>query len=189
MTEVTIVPYPTDLQVGGVRLRAYRDADADPLRVAIQESVQTVGRWQDWCTATFSTDQATDWIAHCKRAWLLGDHFELVIVSTDTDAILGGIGVNQVNPEHNIANLGYWVRQSQQDRGIATRAARLATRFGFAMLGLSRIEIVAALENLPSRRIAEKTGARLEGTARKRLRLKGEHLDAAVYGLVFEDLV
>jgi ribosomal-protein-serine acetyltransferase len=189
MNEATILPYPVDLQAGGVRLRPYRDTDAAPLCVAIQESVQTVGRWQDWCTTAFSTEQAAGWIAHCKRSWLLGEHFELAIVATDTDAILGGIGVNQVNHEHNMANLGYWVRQSQQDRGIATLATRLATRFGFAMVALSRIEIVVALENMASRRIAEKTGARLEGVARKRLRLQGEHLDAAVYGLVFEDLV
>jgi RimJ/RimL family protein N-acetyltransferase len=84
--------------------------------------------------------------------------------------------------------MGYWVRASRERRGIGSAAARLASRFAFTELGLARIEIVALPDNVASRRVAEKIGARLECVARNRLQFRGEPRDAAVYSLVPGDL-
>ena len=40
---------------------------------------------------------------------------------------------------------------------------RLLTQFAFEDLGLRRLELLIAVENLASRRVAEKVGATLEG--------------------------
>jgi len=53
---------------------------------------------------------------------------------------------------------------------------------------LLRIEIVAAVDNIPSQRVAEKAGARREGVLRNRLFINGESLDAVLFSLVPEDL-
>jgi RimJ/RimL family protein N-acetyltransferase len=87
-----------------------------------------------------------------------------------------------------MANLGYWVRTSATGHGVATTATRLAARFGFEELGMQRIEIVAALDNIPSQRVAEKSGAKREGVLRRRLLIRGESLDAVLFSLVPEDL-
>jgi Acetyltransferases, including N-acetylases of ribosomal proteins len=70
---------------------------------------------------------------------------------------------------------------------IASTAARLASSYAFADLGLVRIEIVVLPGNAGSRRVAEKIGARFESIARSRLQFKGETRDAAVYSLVRDD--
>jgi RimJ/RimL family protein N-acetyltransferase len=62
-----------------------------------------------------------------------------------------------------VAHVGYWVRTGQTGQGIATAAVRLIARFGFEDLGLQRLELLVAVENLASRRVAEKAGARFEG--------------------------
>jgi RimJ/RimL family protein N-acetyltransferase len=180
----TVVPYPVDLSFDGVRLRPYRDADAPALLEAVRESIATVGHWLPWCNERFSLESANEWIAYCKRSWLLGDHYEFAIVDSANEAFLGGIGINERNREHRFANLGYWIRERRQGEGIATQAVQLATGFGFGAIGLSRIEIVAAEGNLPSRRLAEKVGARYETTARNRLVLHEVPVDAAVYSLI-----
>jgi RimJ/RimL family protein N-acetyltransferase len=41
----------------------------------------------------------------------------------------GGIAINQINREHEFGNIGYWVRQSRQRRGIALRAVPGNRRF------------------------------------------------------------
>ena len=92
--------------------------------------------------------------------------------------------MNQFNHVHNFANLGYWVRESRQGRGIALEAVSLVSEFGFRVLGLTRIEIVVAEANLPRRRVAEKAGAHFEGIARKRILLRDQAIDAAMYSLV-----
>ena len=57
------------------------------------------------------------------------------------------------------ANLSYWVRASERGRGFAGRAVRLMARFAFEELGLQRLEILIAVDNAASQRVAEKAGA------------------------------
>ena len=87
---------------------------------------------------------------------------------------------------HNVGNIGYWVRQSRQNQGIATRALRAIAQFGFAQLKLTRLEIVAAETNVPSRRVADKVGAVFECVARNRILVHGRPQAAAVYSPVPE---
>jgi RimJ/RimL family protein N-acetyltransferase len=87
-----------------------------------------------------------------------------------------------------MANLGYWVRQSRQEQGVATAAVRLLARHALRATDLRRLEIVIAADNHASRRVAERAGAHLEGVARHRLMLRGEPVDAAIYSLIARDL-
>ncbi len=98
------------------------------------------------------------------------------------------MGLNFFNRVHQMANLGYWVRTSAVGRGTATLAACLVARFGFAQLGLHRIEILAAVDNIASQRVAEKVGAVREGVLRKRLLINGESHDAVMLSLLPEDV-
>jgi ribosomal-protein-serine acetyltransferase len=86
------------------------------------------------------------------------------------------------------ANLGYWVRTSAQRRGVGSAAVRLVARYGFSELRLGRVEIVTDVENVASRRTAERAGARFEGVCRNRLKEWDRFNDAALYGLVPADL-
>jgi ribosomal-protein-serine acetyltransferase len=85
---------------------------------------------------------------------------------------------------HRFANLGYWIRTSRTREGAAREAIRLLVDFGFATLGLVRIEIVVAVGNISSQRAAEKTGAYREGLLRNRITHRREALDAYMFSLV-----
>jgi RimJ/RimL family protein N-acetyltransferase len=182
------VPYPHDLTDGVLSLRAHRMSDAPLLAEAVRESVATVGRWQDWCTASYDDASATNWIELCRQTWLLGDGFEMLIVDANTDAILGGMGVNHLNREQRFANLGYWVRESAQGTGIAGHCGRLAARFAFETVGVARLEIVAAHDNVASRKTAERIGGKFEGILRNRLVVNDTSVDAAMYSLIPDDI-
>jgi RimJ/RimL family protein N-acetyltransferase len=174
----------TELTGGGLRLRPYRSEDASPLLAAVRESIESVGRWLPWCHAGYAAHDAEAWIAHCGENWRSGEHFAFAAFDTESGEFLGGLGLNQRNRLHNFMNLGYWVRASRQRHGVAVRAAHLVATFGFEQLGLTRIEIVAEIENLASRRVAEVLGASHEGTARNRIVARGQPIHAAVYSLV-----
>jgi RimJ/RimL family protein N-acetyltransferase len=178
------IPYPHDLSDGTVVLRPHRMIDAPALAEAVRESVDTVGRWQDWCHAGYGDADAAAWIGICRQHWLTGEGNEFLVFDAQSDRLLGGMGVNHLNYEHRFANLGYWVRQSAQGKGIATRAGALAARFALEVMQVSRLEIVAAHDNQPSRRTAERIGGVFEGILRNRLVLKGMAVDAAMYALV-----
>jgi RimJ/RimL family protein N-acetyltransferase len=65
----------------------------------------------------------------------------------------------------------------------------LTARFGLRVLGLQRIEILAAVGNKASQRVAEKAGAKKEGLLRKRLSIRGQAHDAVMYSLIASDLI
>ena len=101
--------------------------------------------------------------------------------------LLGGCGLNHIDRSWNLANLVYWVRTSQTRKGIATRATRLLARFGCEVLELDRIEIVVAVGNEPSLRVAQKAGARREGVLRNRLHINGIGVEAVMHSLIPAD--
>ena len=79
------------------------------------------------------------------------------------------------------------MRSSATGRGIATRAARLAAEFGVRWVNLLRAEIVVAVGNKPSLRVAEKCGAKREGVLRNRLIVRERVLDAVMHSLTPQD--
>jgi ribosomal-protein-serine acetyltransferase len=170
-----------------ILLRAYCEADAEHLYTAVRESIPEVSRWLPWCHDNYSIEESRQFIASRQLASQGDEWYSFAVFEKSTGTFVGGVGLNFINRVHQFANLGYWVRTSVTGRGFATRATRLAARFGFAQLGFRRIEIVAAVNNVASQRVAEKAGAIREGVARKRLLIHGESHDAVLYSLVPAD--
>ena len=172
---------------GVIRLRRYRDDDVDAIYEAARESIAEIAPWMPWCHADYSREEAEQWVDAQPEAWGRGDH-ALVIEEVGTSRVLGSTGINKIDPAHRNGNLGYWVRTSEAGRGVATRATILVARWAFTDLELIRVEIVAAVDNRASRRVAEKVGAIFEGVRRHGLSLHRAGVDAAVYSLIRSDL-
>jgi ribosomal-protein-serine acetyltransferase len=177
----------TELTDGRILLRPYSAEDIDALYLAVRESLAELSLWMPWAHSDYTKDESSAFIMSRDEARAKEEEYGFGVFDAQTLEYLGGIGINHIIREYRYANLGYWVRTGRTGRGIASGAARLLARFGLEELGLSRIEIVAAVSNLASRRAAEKAGAVLEGILRKRLWLRDQPHDAALYSLVAED--
>lgn len=182
------VPLTLQLAGPGFYLRPWQEHDAPALADAARESVANVGRWLPWCSATYGLPDAVQWIEYCRNTWQQGDQYAFAIFD-ESEQLLGSVDLKSHDRRQPCANVGYWMRESQQRRGICTRAVALLAAFGFERLGLQRLEILAAEQNLASRCVAEKSGAQFEGIARRRLQVHGEALDAAVYSLIPGDRI
>ncbi|WP_408611873.1 GNAT family N-acetyltransferase [Chitiniphilus purpureus] len=165
-------------------LRPFEKSDVESFVAAVRESVSTVGAWMPWCTRTYSPDEAKTWFDLCAYNIAANVAYDVGMFCVNGGLLLGGVSINQLNRQHNFGNIGYWVRQSQQKKGYASRAVSAIASFGFMELKLTRLEIVAAVNNVPSRRVAEKVKASFECIARNRLIIFGKPCDAAVYSLV-----
>jgi ribosomal-protein-serine acetyltransferase len=167
-----------------VKIRCYDPMDVALLFQAARESATEVSRWLPWCHPDYSMEESLEWILKCQRLWGDGLEYHFVVFDRLTETLVGGVGLNQLDPVNRLANLGYWVRTAWTGRGVATAAARLAARFGFEELGLIRLEITVALGNTASQRVAEKVGGACEGLLRKRLFINGQSEDALIYSLL-----
>jgi ribosomal-protein-serine acetyltransferase len=158
-------------------------SDVPAVYAAVDESRAELRPWMPWCTSTYDEAAVAAYVENSALDRQVARAFEFGIFDAD-GTFVGNCGLNSVNAENRFANLGYWVRTSHTRRGFATAAVRELARWGFSNTPLDRFEIIAAIENVASQRVAERAGALREGTLRNRLLLGGHSHDAAVYSIV-----
>lgn len=183
-----MAPDHVQLLSDSLLIRAPREGDAPALFEAARESVGEVGRWLPWCHAGYQPEDSAAWVITGRSAWLGDESYPMFIFDRQTGQLVGGTGINEIDRLRRRANLGYWVRSSRMRHGIATTSTQMVARWGFDVLGLQRIEIVAASGNTASQRVATKVGALREGLCRNRLRVHDVPTDAWIYSLVPSDV-
>ncbi len=168
-------------------LRKFEIGFTELLFQAAFESRREIVYWMPWCHENYSVKDSEDFIRKSIENWEDKTQFAFAIFDPQNNEFLGGTGLNQPNIINKFYNLGYWVRVSAQNRGIASEAARLLAKTAFEDLEINRIEILVAVENIPSQKAAEKAGAMREGVLRKRLVIGGRIHDGVMFSFVKED--
>jgi RimJ/RimL family protein N-acetyltransferase len=143
--------------------------------------------WMPWCHEDYSIEESKSFIEKVKENWETQTIFGYAIFDAETNEFSGGIGLNQPNKINKFYNLGYWVRVSKQNQGFASEATRLLAKTAFEELTINRLEILIAVENIPSQKAAEKAGAFREGVLRKRLVISERIHDAVIFSFIRED--
>jgi RimJ/RimL family protein N-acetyltransferase len=182
-----MIPSNTSLTDGVITLRPVTLDDAPVLVEAVRESIPEIMPWMDWCAPAYNQEIARPWLSFLPAAWKAGTEYAMTITDAQTGTFLGASGLNHINHQYRLANLGYWVRTSATGCGIATRAVRLVAEFGIQQVGLLRAEIVVAVDNNPSLRVAQKAGAKREGVLRNRLIVRKKIMDAVMHALIPQD--
>jgi ribosomal-protein-serine acetyltransferase len=167
-------------------IRPYRLEDIDAVYAMADESREHVARWMEWMTQDYSRDHAAKWVEFAIASWEREEAYEHVIVD-EVGNLVGSCGLNHLNRQYGICNLGYWVRASRLGEGAARQAALLLRDFGFGTVGLRRLEIVVAIGNEFSRRVALSTGAVDEGIQRMRIKIGDVSHDAHMHALLNPD--
>lgn len=113
-----------------------------------------------------------------------GEQLELAVVDAGGDAtVLGGVALYDVDLAARRASIGYWLAADARGRGVATCAVGLLAGWGFAELGLARLELTCGPDNVASQRVAERCGFTREALLRSHMPFKGGLRDTVVYGL------
>ena len=171
----------TQLIDGELFLRPFQPRDSNALYCAVNESLKELKPWMSWATDTYTELTAREYITISRARWEEGTFYAFAV--TRADELLGVCTLSSIHPIYHFCNLGYWVRTTYHGQGIAGRAAKLVARFGFENLGLIRAEIVIAVGNAASLRVAEKIGAHDEGILLNRMVIGKTILDAHMYSL------
>lgn len=165
-------------------LRKFETSDIEQFVEAVRESEKTVGSWLPWWKTNYHRDDAALWFRCCDEKITARSAFDIGIFDKEGGLLLGSVAINGIDAANRIGSLGYWVRESQQGNGYCTEAVGRISEFGFDDLDLSRLEIVVLVDNIASRRVAEKCGAKLECIAENRIMYQGRPSAAAVYSLL-----
>lgn len=160
-----------------VALRLWRADDAEAI-VACIDGDPEISRWLDVVPQPYTLDDA--------RAYLAGlGEQAFAITDAAGGRVLGAIGVRW-NETGDVGEIGYWLRADARGAGLGTRALVLISRWALARDGVARLQLRADVENIASRRVAEKASYTLEGVLRSahwNARI-GRRQDWALYSLL-----
>ena len=170
-----------------VRIRRSEMDDAERIFAAVQASMPELTRWMPWAYPGYTLEDTRMWIDLGREGWEKGTQYSFIAVDVATGEVVGDCSISQINRLNSFANLGYWVRSTATGQGLGSALARRVARFGIEALQLNRLEILSALGNRASQRVAEKAGATREGVLRSRLVLGEEILDAVMFSLTARD--
>ena len=99
--------------------------------------------------------------------------------------LAGSVSVVRIDERSEWAELGYCLGFDFWGKGIMTEAAGAVIDFLFEEVGVNRVEIVHAVKNPASGRVAKKCGLTKEGTKREAFKSAwGEFLDLSHWGIL-----
>ncbi|QEL54412.1 GNAT family N-acetyltransferase [Chromobacterium paludis] len=101
--------------------------------------------------------------------------------------IAGSCSLHGVSQAHRSARVGYWLADHHVGRGVMRRAMEQLLEHAFHEMGLHRVELGCAPENIRSCKVAESLGFRLEGELRDAQWLNGRFWNMRCYGLLAEE--
>ncbi|MEU0425570.1 GNAT family N-acetyltransferase [Streptomyces canus] len=146
----------------GLLLRPWRAEDAPAVHVAFQDPV--MHQWH--ARAADSVDEVGGWIEEWRVAWAQEKTAQWAVVDAETDLLLGRVALREINLHDGQAEMAYWTTAEARGRGVAARATVVLSRWALDDIGFHRLELMHAVRNEASCRVATKAGFVLEGTKR-----------------------
>ncbi len=170
---------------GATALRPWRDTDVSSLVEACQDP--DIVRWTR-VPAGYREADARAYLMQRYDAIRAGTTAPFAIVAADDGKrLLGSISLLRLAWAHARGEVGYWLAREARGQGHVTRAVRLICRWGFESLGLERIDLLAAADNVASHRVAERCGFTREALLRSYVRGESGRQDMVAFGLLASD--
>lgn len=159
------VEQPTLPTGDGLVLRPWRAQDAPAVYEVFQDPV--MHQWH--IRAAGSEEEVRGWIAEWQRVWEGERTAQWAVADADGDRVLGRVALRQIELYDGVAEVAYWTTAAARGRGVAPRATAALARWALDEIGFERLELLHAVRNEASCRVAAKTGFALEGTKRRAL--------------------
>jgi RimJ/RimL family protein N-acetyltransferase len=166
-------------------LRSPREGDVAAITAACQDPL--IARFT-LVPSPYSEQDAREWLQIADSARARGDGVHFAIATRKDDAYVGSVGLNRIDWDHRVGQIGYLVAPQARRRGVATRAVRLLAEWALHSLDLGRVEIRVDVENSSSQAVAEAAGFVREGVLRSRAESRGRRWDEVMFSLLPADL-
>ena len=162
-------------------IRPLAITDARPLAALYTENREFLAPLEPLRPDAFYTHEGQRrHIAQLTDRRTAGTAYPFVIVLAGR--IAGAINLsNVVRGAFQSANVGYWVAETHNGRGVATRALALVCERAFGEIGLHRVEAGTLLDNYASQRVIEKNGFVRIGIAPRYLQIAGVWSDHVLF--------
>ncbi|MBV7388431.1 GNAT family N-acetyltransferase [Pasteurellaceae bacterium TAE3-ERU1] len=147
---------------------------------AVQRNSAYLAPFLPW---VLRTKQQQD--THNFIQFVLSNPTMIAFVIYDKNDFVGMIDFHQINTLLAKAEIGYWLIEGAQKKGIITQSVRHLCDYGFHQLKLNRITLKMASYNRASIKVAQRLGFIYEGLERDGLVLSsGAFCDCEIYSML-----
>lgn len=164
-----LLDVPETHETARLVLRATRAGGGEAIAHAVEESRAELEQWMPWAKSTRSADDTERHCRDMEAKWNAREVLDFCFYRRGDGLFVGKGGLHTIDWRIPKMEIGYWIRTSCAGNGYASEATRGLVAIAFA-LGCARIEINSDARNVPSRRVAEKSGFVLEGIRRNHRR-------------------
>ncbi|GGJ01626.1 50S ribosomal protein L7 serine acetyltransferase [Alicyclobacillus cellulosilyticus] len=141
--------------------------------------------WLPWVDETRTVEDTKAFIRRSLQQFADNNGFQAGIWYRGE--LAGVIGFHYLDWTNRRTEIGYWLAEHLQGRGIMTMACREMVDIALRDYGLHRVEIRVAAENRKSRAIPERLGFVQEGVLRQAAWLYDRYVDVIVYSMLKRD--
>jgi ribosomal-protein-serine acetyltransferase len=166
-----------------IRLKEIGLEDVEAIFYIIDSEREYMTQWLPFVELTQKVSFTRSFVQH----YLNAEVKDLTCTIYYDEQLVGLVGLKDTDHDNLKTEIGYWISESFQHKGIVTRSCEALIDYSFNELGMNRIQINAAVENLRSQAIPERLGFTREGIERDgELHSRG-FVDLVVFGLLKKD--
>ncbi|EDL66274.1 GNAT family N-acetyltransferase [Bacillus sp. SG-1] len=143
---------------------------------------ENLGKWLSFPQKTKSVADSKTFIEKSLTRFANDNGFWAGIWSGSE--LAGAIGFIYVDSVNRKAEIGYWLGNDFEGRGLVTRSCKCFIQHAFEKWTLNKVEINMASGNIQSRAVAERLGFKQEGIIRDYEFLNGEYHNRVIYGML-----
>lgn len=169
----------------GVELRLLEERHAKALFATVNQERAHLRQWLPWVDSTLVEDDSLTFIRASLEQFASNTGFAAGI--WNRERLIGVLGTHKISWLNRSVELGYWIAQEHQGKGIVTGACRVAITHLFGELDLHRVQIRCATGNAKSCAIPKRLGFAHEGTVREAEVVNGKYLDLHIFGMLARD--
>ena len=157
-------------------------ADAEELFALIEANRSYLARWLPAMDGIRTVEDERWWAEGRAKAATEGTGTPSLIVYRGS--LVGSVGADWIDHLRKACEIGYFLAEDMQGRGIVTRSCQALLGHIFTTLGLNRAQVRAIPQNTRSTAIPKRLGFVYEGVQRQAQLLNGQFYDFAVYSML-----
>jgi len=155
---------------------------ADELFELIESNREYLKQWLPWLDNNRYFQNTIDFIKISQIQYERNETVQFALMYKGK--VAGVVGFHRIDWLNRSTSIGYWLGEQYQGKGLITKSCSKVLDYSFGRMGLNRIEIRCATENLKSRAIPKRLGFKEEGLIREAEWLYDHFVDHVVYGML-----
>ncbi len=147
-------------------------------------------------------EQFLPWVKNIKKAWHANGFLKEAILLNKgkqrlttliiyQEQLVGTVSLLKIDLKDQRAEMGYWLKQDVQGKGIMTKSCQRLIQYAFKGLHLNRVEMRITANNPKSKKIPQRLNFTFEGQLRdyQKNAKSGKFEDVEIFGLLKEEWI